>query len=70
MKVNTSIVLALYSVSVSSNSISCGSIGFNAGNITKSDGRMKVRLMILPNEPKGVAWPASARGVKCLKLTH
>ena len=27
---------------------------------------MKVRLKILPDEPRGVAWPSSARGVNCL----
>ena len=26
------------------------------------DGRMKARLKILPNEPRGAAWPSSARG--------
>ncbi len=27
---------------------------------------MKVRLKILPNEPRGAAWPSSARGANCL----
>ena len=26
---------------------------------------MKVRLMVLPNEPRGSAWPSSARAVRC-----
>ncbi len=26
---------------------------------------MKVRLKILPNEPRGAAWPSSARGANC-----
>lgn len=26
---------------------------------------MKARLKILPDEPRGVAWPSSARGVNC-----
>ncbi len=26
---------------------------------------MKVRLKVLPNEPRGGAWPSSARAVKC-----
>ncbi len=38
-------------------------IGYNAVNFTKGDGRMKARLKILPNKPRGVAWPSSARGV-------
>ena len=29
------------------------------------DGRMKARLKILPNEPRGAAWPSSARGANC-----
>ncbi len=29
------------------------------------DGRMKVRLKVLPDEPRGIAWPSSARGVNC-----
>ena len=35
-------------------------------NLTKADGRMKVRLKILPDEPRSVAWPSPARGVNCL----
>ena len=42
----------------------CGSIGFNAGNLTRSDGRMKVRLKVLPDKPRGGAWPTPARAVK------
>ena len=26
---------------------------------------MKVRLNVLPNEPRGSAWPSSARAVRC-----
>ena len=26
---------------------------------------MKVRLKVLPNEPRGIAWPPSARTVRC-----
>ncbi len=26
---------------------------------------MKVRLKVLPDEPRGGAWPSSARAVKC-----
>ncbi len=26
---------------------------------------MKVRLKVLPNEPRGAAWPSSARGANC-----
>ena len=26
---------------------------------------MKVRLKVLPNEPRGVAWPPSVRAVRC-----
>ena len=26
---------------------------------------MKVRLKVLPNEPRGSAWPSSARAVRC-----
>ena len=43
----------------------CGSIGFYAGNLTRSDGRMKVRLKVLPDKPRDGAWPPSARAVKC-----
>ncbi len=34
-------------------------------NFTRGDGRMKVRLKVLPNKPRGGAWPPSARVVKC-----
>ncbi len=37
----------------------CGSIGFNAGHLTREDGRMKVRLKVLPNKPRAAAWPSS-----------
>ena len=43
----------------------CGLIGFNAGNLTRGDGRMKVRLKVLPDKPRGVAWPPSVRAVRC-----
>ncbi len=43
----------------------CGLIESNVGNITRSDGRVKVRLKILPDEPRGSAWRPSARGVNC-----
>ncbi len=43
----------------------CGSIGLNAGNLTRKDGRMKLRLKTLANKPRSVAWPASARAVRC-----
>ena len=43
----------------------CGSIEFNAGNLTKADGKMKVKLMTLPDEPRGGAWPSSARVARC-----
>ncbi len=46
-------------------SISCGSIGFNAGKLTRKDGRMKVKLKTLPNKPRSAAWPASVRAVRC-----
>ena len=26
---------------------------------------MKVKLKVLPNEPRGVAWPSSVRAVRC-----
>ncbi len=34
-------------------------------NFIRSDGRMKVRLKVLPNKPRGGAWPSLARVVKC-----
>ena len=43
----------------------CGLIEFNVGNITGSDGSVKARLKILPDEPRGSAWRPSARGVNC-----
>ena len=42
----------------------CGLIGFHAEDLTRSDGRMKVRLKVLPDEPRGGAWPTPARAVK------
>jgi hypothetical protein len=44
----------------------CGLIRFNARNLTRSDSRMKVRLMVLPDKLSGGAWPSSVRGVSCL----
>ncbi len=35
------------------------------GNLTRGDGSMKVRLNVLPDEPRGSAWPPSARAVRC-----
>ena len=29
------------------------------------DGRMKVKLKVLPDEPRDVAWPSSARAARC-----
>ncbi len=29
------------------------------------DGRMKVKLMTLPDEPRDAAWPPSVRVVRC-----
>ena len=46
-------------------SAACGLIGFHTGNLTRSDGRMKVRLKVLPDKPRGTAWPTSARAVRC-----
>ena len=43
----------------------CGSIGLNAGKLTSKDGSMKLRLKILANKPRSVAWPASVRAVRC-----
>ena len=42
-----------------------GSIGFNAGNLTSNDSRMKVSLKGLPDTLSGGAWPSSVRGVSC-----
>ena len=43
----------------------CGLIESNVGNLTRSDGRVKVRLKILLDKPRGSAWRPSARGVNC-----
>ena len=43
----------------------CGLIQLNAENLTRGDGRMKVVLKTLPDEPRGSAWPPSARAVRC-----
>ncbi len=42
----------------------CGSIGFNAGNLTRIDGRMRVSPKGLPDKPRGSAWPSPARTVR------
>ncbi len=42
----------------------CGSIGFNARNLTREDSRMKVTLKGLPDKLRGAAWPSSVRAVK------
>lgn len=42
----------------------CGSIGFDAGNLTREDGRLKVSPKGLPDKPRGGAWPSSARTVR------
>ena len=42
----------------------CGSIGFDAGNLTRVDSRMKVSLKGLPDKLRGVAWPSSARTLR------
>ena len=42
----------------------CGSIGFNAGNLTRGDSRLKVSLKGLPDKLRGGAWPSSARTVR------
>ena len=42
----------------------CGSIGSNAGNLTRIDSRMKVSLKGLPDKLRSVAWPSSARTVR------
>ncbi len=42
----------------------CGSIGLNAGHLTRIDSRMKVTLKGLPDKLRGVAWPSSARTVR------
>ena len=43
----------------------CGLIRFYTVNLTRNDGRMKVRLKVLPNRPRGGAWPPSVRAVRC-----
>ena len=42
----------------------CGSIGFNAGQLTRTDSRMKVSLTGLPDTLRAVAWPSSARTLR------
>ena len=42
----------------------CGSIGFNARHLTRSDSSMMVTLKGLPDALRGVAWPSSARAVR------
>jgi len=42
----------------------CGSIGFNAGNLTRVDSRLMVSLKGLPDKLRGGAWPSSARTVR------
>ena len=42
----------------------CGSIGFDAEKLTRVDSRMKVRLTVLPDKLRGVAWPSSARTLR------
>ncbi len=41
-----------------------GLIGFNAGNLTRVDSRLKVSLKGLPDKLRGAAWPSSARTVR------
>ena len=43
----------------------CGLIGFNARHLTRGDSRMMVTLKGLPDKLRGVAWPSSARAVRC-----
>ncbi len=43
----------------------CGLIRFYTVNLTRNAGRMKVRLKVLLNKPRGGAWPPSARAVRC-----
>ncbi len=42
----------------------CGSIGFDAVNLTRVDSRMKVTLTGLPDKLRAVAWPSSARTLR------
>ena len=44
--------------------VGCGSIGFNAGHLTRNDSRLKVSLKGLPDKLRGGAWPLSARTVR------
>ena len=34
-------------------------------SLTRGEGRMKVKLKVLPDRPRGVAWPSSVRAVRC-----
>ena len=43
----------------------CGSIGFNARNLTSGDSRLKVSLKGLPDALRSAAWPSSVRAVRC-----
>ncbi len=43
----------------------CGSIGLNAGNLTRGDSRLKVSLKSLPDTLRSGAWPSSVRVVRC-----
>lgn len=43
----------------------CCLILLNTENLTRGDGRMTVSLKSLPDEPRGGAWPSSARAMKC-----
>jgi len=43
----------------------CGSIGLNAGNLTRGDSRLKVRLKSVPDTLRSGAWPSSVRVVRC-----
>ena len=47
----------------------CGSIGFNAVNLTRGDSTVMVSLKGLPEALRGIAWPSSARAVKPLSFT-
>ena len=35
-----------------------------SSNLTRDDGRMRVRLKVLPDKPRAAAWPSSARIVR------
>ena len=43
----------------------CGLIGLNAGNLTRGDSRLKVRLTSVPDTLRSGAWPSSVRVVRC-----